>query len=103
MDRIQSLQKFLEDSPEDNFLQHALALEYIKAGNEQEARNLFETILARDPGYTGSYYHLAKLLERTGHTQDAIKIYETGMEHCKKNNDNHAYNELRAAYEDLVL
>ncbi|MEO5997007.1 MAG: tetratricopeptide repeat protein [Chitinophagaceae bacterium] len=103
MDRIESLKNFLKDSPDDNFLQHALALEYIKAGNEVGARTLFETILLRDPEYTGSYYHLAKLLERTGETEEAIKVYETGMVYCKKAGDNHAYNELQGAYEDLVF
>jgi Tfp pilus assembly protein PilF len=102
MDRVQTLLNFLKDSPEDNFLQHALALEYIKAGNDDEARLLFETILNRDEGYIGSYYHLAKLLERTGNQEEAITVYERGMVHAKKAGDTHAYNELRAAYEDLT-
>ena len=103
MNRIESLQKFLKESPGDNFLQHALALEYIKEGNEKEARVLFETILNRDAEYVGSYYHLAKLLERTGNPEEAIKIYEKGMIYCKKVGDQHAYNELQAAYEDLTF
>jgi Tfp pilus assembly protein PilF len=101
-DRIDKLRKFLHDSPNDSFLQHALALEYIKAGNESDARALFETILRRDPGYVGSYYHLAKLLERTGATAEAVKVYEEGMAASRQAGDNHAYNELQAAYEDLV-
>ena len=32
----------------------------------QSARQLFEEILEREPEYIGSYYHLAKLLERIG-------------------------------------
>jgi Tfp pilus assembly protein PilF len=102
MDRINKLQQYLQASPGDNFLQHALALEYIKAGNEPEARELFEKILLADPGYVGSYYHLAKLLERTGETEQAIQWYEKGMEAAKKAGDQHSYNELQAAYEDLV-
>ena len=101
-DRIDKLRKFLQDSPNDSFLQHALALEHIKAGNESEARTLFETILQRDPGYVGSYYHLAKLLERTGATAEALKVYEQGMYASRQAGDTHAYNELQAAYEDLL-
>ena len=101
MDKIDTLKNFLKDSPNDNFLQHALALEYIKSGKDTEARILFETILTRDPQYIGSYYHLAKLLERIGETDEAIKTYETGMMASKKAGDNHAYNELRAALEEL--
>ena len=103
MDRTARLQEFLQANPNDSFLQHALALEYIKAGNEAGARQIFETILLRDPGYIGSYYHLGKLLERTGETEAAIGWYEKGMVAAKAAGDNHAYNELKSVYEDLVL
>lgn len=101
MDRISQIKEYLKTEPEDNFLQHALALEYIKAGNEADARRLFEEILYREPGYVGSYYHLGKLLERIGEMQNAIHIYKKGMEMAKSANDGHAYNELLAACEDL--
>lgn len=103
MDRIARLKEFLADNPNDSFIRHALALEYIKKGDDETARALFQEILNREPGYTGSYYHLAKLLERNGKTDDAIKVYEKGMEETKRAGDNHAYNELRAAYEELTF
>lgn len=102
MDRITRLREFLAASPHDNFVQHALALEYIKTGDEAEARRLFEALLARDETYVGSYYHLAKLLERTGHTSEAIACYEKGMQQAQAANDRHALNELRMAYEELT-
>ena len=101
MDRIKKLKEFLKVDPNDSFVQHALALEYIKAGDEAIARRLFEEILQREPGYTGSYYHLAKLLERVGEADEAIKCYEKGMEESKKKGENHVYNELKSAYEEL--
>ncbi len=103
MDRIEKLKEFLKASPTDSFLQHALALEYIKLGNDEEARRLFEELLNMEPGYVGSYYHLAKLLERNDHTAEAINIYEKGMEEAKKAGDNHAFGELRGAYEELTF
>ena len=102
MDRIEKLKEFLELSPQDSFLKHALALEYVKLGNDEQAKQIFHGILNDEPGYVGSYYHLAKLLERTGEAEEAIRTYEKGMEEAKKLNDNHAFNELQAAYEDLV-
>ncbi|MGZ5253430.1 MAG: hypothetical protein ACXWV4_03645 [Flavitalea sp.] len=102
MERINKIKEFLEQTPTDSFLQHALALEYIKVENDPEARKLFEEILQRDPTYTGSYYHLGKLLERVGETQNALLCYERGMEECKKLGDQHSYNELQGAYEDLA-
>ncbi|MGG9972410.1 tetratricopeptide repeat protein [Ferruginibacter sp. SUN002] len=102
MDRISKLKEFLAANDKDSFLQHALALEYIKIGNDDEARNLFNEILLREPTYVGSYYHLGKLLERVGETAKAIKIYERGMMEAKRAGDNHSYNELQGAYEDLM-
>lgn len=97
------MKQFLEANPDDSFIQHALALEFIKAGDDGQAQKLFENILQRDPGYVGSYYHLAKLLERKGDTSSAIKWYELGMVQAKKAGENRAYNELRSAYEELVF
>ncbi len=101
-ERIEKLKVFLQNSPTDSFLQHALALEYIKAGNNSEARKLFEEILTREPNYIGSYYHLGKLLENSGERELAIEWYEKGMTAAKAAGDNHAYNELQGAHEDLA-
>ncbi len=103
MERIEKLKEFLLINPKDSFLQHALALEYIKLGNDEAARGLFEDIVNREPGYIGTYYHLAKLLERIELTDKAIEVYETGMAEAKKAGDNHAFGELRGAYEELTF
>ena len=100
--RIEKIQEYLKVNPQDNFLRHALALEYIKMGNDHAAKDLFLSILQDSPDYVGSYYHLAKLLERIGETALAVEWYEKGMIEAKKSRDNHSYNELQAAYEDLV-
>ncbi len=102
MDRIEKLKEFLKENPADSFLNHALALEYIKLGDDKQARGLFEAILQREPAYVGSYYHLAKLLERSNETDEAIKVYEKGMQIAKEAGDNHAFGELRGAYEELT-
>jgi Tfp pilus assembly protein PilF len=102
MNRIDRIQEMLQSNPADQFLRHALALEWIKLGNDAEAKVLFEAILTDDPNYIGSYYHLAKLLERIGDTNAAIQWYEKGMEAAKAAKDQHSYNELQSAYEDLA-
>ena len=102
MEKIEKLKSFLKSSPEDPFLNHALALEYIKLGNDSGARILFLKILERDPAYIGSYYHLARLLERTGEIEKAKIWYEKGMIAAQQAGDSHAYNELQAAHEDLI-
>ncbi len=102
MNRIDTLKTFLSKTPGDPFLLHAMALEYVKMSEEEQARALFEQIISANPAYTGSYYHLGKLLERTGDAAGAIRVYEAGMAACREAGENHAYNELQSAYEDLA-
>ncbi len=102
MERIDKLKTFLEANPGDSFLKHALALEYVKLGDEAGARKLFEEILTLDPGYVGSYYHLGKLLERTGEQELAIGWYEKGLAAAKAAGDRHAYGELQGALDELI-
>ncbi|UYQ95183.1 hypothetical protein MKQ68_08755 [Chitinophaga horti] len=102
MSRIDQLAELLTQEPNDSFLKHALALEYIKIGDDVSARRQFEELLANEPGYTGSYYHLGKLLERAGVPEEALATYEKGMAIAKAAGQRHAYNELQSAYEDLA-
>jgi len=101
-DRISKLLAFLKDAPNDCFLHHALALEYVKAGDDTAARSEFEHNLNQDPAYVATYYHLGKLLERARLTDEAVAMYERGMGAAKAAKDMHSYNELQAAYEDLA-
>ena len=102
MDRIERLREFLVSNPDDSFIKHALALEYIKLQDDQTAKNLFLEVLNNDENYVGSYYHLAKLLERNEEREAALEVYEKGMLKAKEVGDHHAYNELRSAYEEFI-
>ena len=103
MTRIERIKEMLAANPGDSFLQHALALEFIKIEEDEQARRLFENLLEGDENYVGSYYHLAKLLERNDRMYDAKEVYERGMLKAKECGDLHTLNELKTAYEDLVL
>lgn len=100
--RIEKILAFLKESPDDNFLNHALALEYVKVGNEAEAQKYFQKNLEHNEGYVATYYHLGKLLERINQRDEAVAIYEKGMEQAKAAKDMHSYSELQNAHEDLV-
>ena len=101
MSRIEKLLAYLEENQKDSFLQHALALEYIKVDEDEQAYKLFREILDREPTYVGSYYHLGKLLERQADYEAAMKIYKMGMAQAKKADDHHSYSELQNALEDI--
>lgn len=101
MDRIGKLRNLLQESPDDSFLKHALALELIKLGKDEDAAALFNEIVEHEADYVGTYYHLAKLHERNGRFDRAVEIYRKGIEVAGRLADNHARNELRMALDDL--
>jgi Tfp pilus assembly protein PilF len=103
MDRIAKLREMLQASPNDSFLRHAMAMEYIKIGDDDAACDLLQALLQQDPGYVGSYYHLGKLMERKGNNDAAMQWYEEGMQQARSAGDQHAYGELRSAFEELTL
>lgn len=102
MDRIGKLKEFLAADPDDPFVKHALALEYQKLGDLPTARRLWEEVLEKDPSAVGSYYHLGRLLEKTGEKVLAMTWYEKGMAAAKAAGERRAFNELQSAYDDLA-
>jgi tetratricopeptide (TPR) repeat protein len=80
MDRLSKLKAFYEEDPEDPFTRFALAQEHLKQGHTEKALAFFEELVETDPDYVGTYYHLGKLYERLGRTDDAIDVYEQGIE-----------------------
>ncbi|MGL6021886.1 MAG: tetratricopeptide repeat protein [Chitinophagaceae bacterium] len=103
MDRIKTLQTLLEKEPNDSFLLHCIALEYIKIEQYDNAQPLFEKIITTNPSYVGTYYHLAQLYERIKDLDKAKECYEQGMKVAQLQKNQHAYNELQMAYEDLTI
>lgn len=101
MQRIPKLLELLQQNPNDCFLLHALGLESIKENELEKAISYFQQALQFDENYVGSYYHLAKTLEKTKKTDDAISIYKKGIFIAQKLKDNHAKNELQMALDDI--
>lgn len=97
MNHIERLKEFLRESPNDCFLKHALALEYIKSGDEEKARILFEENLDYDKNYIATYYHLGSLLARANQPEAAAALYRQGMAVAKAAGDMHSFGELNSA------
>ena len=97
MNRIDQLEAFLEEDPDDPFTRFALAQERLKQDDVDEARRLFEELVERNPDYVGTYYHLGKLYERLGRTDDAIETYADGIEVARAQNEQKDLSELQDA------
>jgi tetratricopeptide (TPR) repeat protein len=100
--RLDKLLEFIKNEPNDEFLKYALATEYLRLNQTDNALAYYEDLVSNHPNYTGTYYHLGKLYEALNRKDDAIKIYETGMEITKQKRDNHAFSELQAVYREAT-
>lgn len=100
--RLDQLLSMLADQPNDSFLRFAIAKEFEKLGQEDSAFQYYQKILETDPDYIGLYYHLGKWYEKQGRYEEALAIYQGGMEVAKHKNDQHALGELAAARLNLA-
>lgn len=96
--RLDKLLNFLESDPNDPFVLYALATEYNSVNDQEKAFEYYLKLVAEHPDYVGTYYHLGKLYEKTGNTDEGIKIYQKGMLAAKNKRDMHAFSELQGAY-----
>ena len=96
-DRLEALQSFYEEDPDDAFTRFGLAREHLKRGHTDEALALFEALVEEQPGYTGTYYHLGKLQERLGQPEEAKATYRAGIAACEEQGATKDLSELRDA------
>ncbi|MEZ5013471.1 MAG: tetratricopeptide repeat protein [Chitinophagales bacterium] len=103
MDRLPQLLEFLNENPDDSFVQYAIALEYIKKGETDKARKQFEDLVNKDPDYVGTYYHLGKLYARLSLRAEALSCYAQGITIARKLQDQHSMAELQNAKLNLEM
>lgn len=101
--RLDRIQQFLQQSPNDPFLLFAAAKEYEKMADDATALEYYERLTSEHPNYVGTYYHLGKLHERQQRTAAARAAYETGLQVSRAANDQHAHGELRSALDWLEM
>src|ERR1700712_2096445 len=102
LSRLEKLLEFLKNEPNDEFLQYALATEYLRLNETDKALQYYEDLVNNHPDYVGTYYHLGKLYEALNRKPDAINTYNKGMEVTKAKRDNHAFSELQAVYRQAM-
>src|SRR5258708_26271492 len=100
--RLEKLLEFIKSEPEDPFLKYALATEYLRINQTDKALEYYEDLVNRHRDYAGTYYHLGKLYEALGRRDEALNTYETGMKVTRELQDNHAFSELQAVYNELT-
>ncbi len=101
--RVAQLQVYLQDTPNDAFLNYALAIEYVGMERDGDAQPIFERLMTEQPEYTATYYHLGALYERKDRKDDAETVYRKGIAITMKNREQHAMAELQNALANLWI
>jgi predicted Zn-dependent protease len=100
-ERLEKLQQWEAEKPDDAFLKFALSQEYVSAGDDALALNYLLLLEEKFANYLPTYYQLAKLYERSGQTHKAVAAYTKGIAVAKAANDTKTLRELNAALEQL--
>lgn len=100
--RLEQLLGFLSAGSKDPFIKYAIATEYAKLEDHENALKYYNDLVLNEPLYVGTYYHLGKLLEKMNRKDEAISIYEKGMSVAAKIGDRHALSELQGVYQSAT-
>ena len=87
----------LKAEPEDEFLNYALAIEFEKSGEINQAIKQLQGMIEKNENYLAAYYKLGKLFEEVSKNEDAKVIYAKGQEIAKQQNNKKAFGELAEA------
>ena len=101
MTRLEQLQKFLDQDPNDSFTRYLVALEYASAKNYNEASSRLESLKIDDPNYVPTYYQLADFYRNLNDQKKAVQTYNEGITIARKAGDMHAASELELALSEV--
>ena len=96
-DRLALLLAFYEQDPDDAFTRFALAKEYLKRDEPEQALAFYQKLVADQPEYTGTYYHLGKLYETLGRKDEAVATYQQGIDAARRQRNLKDLSELQDA------
>jgi tetratricopeptide (TPR) repeat protein len=100
--RIQQLEGFVKEDPDDPFNLYALALEYSKS-DVRKAIEIFNQLLNEHADYVPTYYHLGKLYVDISENEKALAVFDAGIKAATDEKNNKALRELQSAREELLL
>lgn len=102
MDRLDQLQKFVDQNPDDPFPRYALALERKGRGDAAGAAEELKALLGRKPDYLAAYLQLGMLLQQLDRPAEAREVLARGQECARAQGNQHTLSELTSALESVA-
>ena len=100
INRIQLLENYIKEEPENPFNYYALAMEYYEK-EPPKAIDILSTLIKKQPEYLPSYYKLAHLYWDEESWDKAETVFIKGIELATKQEDLKAEKELKNAYSNF--
>jgi tetratricopeptide (TPR) repeat protein len=100
--RLQRLEEFLKEDPDDVFTHYAVALEYAGMNRLEEALAKFRDTIERDPSYVPAHHQLGLLLARMNRPEEAKRAFERGITAATASGDLHARGEMQESLDELL-
>ena len=94
MPRLDQLEAFLAERPDDVFLNYARAMELSKLGRTDDAAAQFDRVIALDGKYCPAYFQKGRTLLAAGRAGDARAALQQGIEVAHSSGDAHAAGEM---------
>ena len=94
MSRRQQLEELLKSDPDDVFLQYALAMEFVSAGDADEGLARLAQVNDQHPKYVAAFFQRGQVLADQGKTDEARDILTRGVEVARQAGDTHAEREM---------
>jgi cytochrome c-type biogenesis protein CcmH/NrfG len=94
--RRQQLEEMIAEDPGDALSRYFLAMDYVSAGENEEARRRFEEMFALTPEYVPAYLQAGQLLVRMNRPGEAAEVFRQGIAVARRQNDEHAAGEMEA-------
>ena len=85
--KLEQLKELAQLDPEDPVVHYGLGMEYLRAGEAENAAAAFRQTIELKPDYSAAYRELGKALEKLGQGAEAIATYEKGKEVATQKGD----------------
>ena len=90
MSRREQIESMLKDSPDDTFLQYALAMELKSEGQHEPSLKLFGELMAADPPHVPAFFMAGQQLAGLDRIEEAQQILKAGIEQANQQGNAHA-------------
>ena len=100
--RLEKLQEMLDETPQDIFLNYALALEYKGLSQYDNALKQLNTVFLLDENHIPNLYQLGVFWMEKSENEKALLYLEKGLQIAKQKKELKTANEFQALIDEIL-